>query len=260
MTRKASSTDIDNAIRDYIAGDSIEVTARRYHIGDVRLTTILRDKGLFRDRTTRYCRMGAKIATTLRSKLGVNAQDIVRRYVAGESELSIANDLGISRNVVEMRLTIAHIPRRGVSAANRIRFTNPIKRAITTRKAHFSMGRGENEVCALLEARGYKPLQQAIIDRYNIDLLLPAVVVEVHWQTGHPFYRAHDRKRLEYLTNSGWNVIYIWVTPPHPLTDTAADYIVAFQKQTRGNPSGIGEYRVIRGTGELVASGRGNIN
>jgi very-short-patch-repair endonuclease len=260
MTRKAPMADMENAIQDYLAGDSIETTARKYHTSDLRLTAILRDRALFRDRVTSYRLRTPKIATAISRRFDPYSPEIIRRYIAGESELSIANNLALSRNVVARRLATAYIPRRNGSEANRLRFRDYRQRGIATRQAHLSMGRGETEFCSMLEARGYNPIRQLVVGRYNLDLVIPSVAVEVHWRSDHPFRRLFDRERVKYITNLGWHMIFVWVDASHPLTENAAENVVAFAQIAQRNPPGIGNYRVIRGTGEIVAEGCGNIN
>jgi hypothetical protein len=51
----------------------------------------------------------------------VDAPQIVRSYLDGESELALAKNLGVSRDVIRRRLLEAGVAIRGVSAANVIR-------------------------------------------------------------------------------------------------------------------------------------------
>ena len=72
----------------------------------------------------------------------------------------------------------------------------------------------------------------------------------------HPSSSPAIRQRVKYLRKRGWSVLYIWVTARHPLTRRAADQIVAAGQAAERNPALIGQYWVIRGTGEFVAEGR----
>ena len=258
MTRKVSNADFDNAIRDYLAGESIEVVARRYHTSDWRLSSFLKSRDLLRTKSDRYAIIGRKNAA-ISTKYDALTGEIVHRYAGGESELSIATALHISRNVVERRVKCANVRRRTIAEANTIRFRDPHQCGIATRKAHLSMGRGETEVCRMLVDRGYTPQRQVVVGRYNIDIVIPAVAVEVHWRSDHPFRRAFDRQRIKYLTELGWHIIYIWIDANHPLTDDAANYIIAFAQVAQRNPAGIGQYRVVRGSGEIVTEGCGDV-
>lgn len=116
---------------------------------------------------------------------------------------------------------------------------------------------------AMLEARGLATTLEQASGRYNIDIAVSPVAVEVHRYSFNPLgaTRLHERKRTNYLCNRGWLVCYVWIRPrQYLLTDDAADYVVSLAEEAKRDPSLIGEYRVIRGTGELFATGRGDGN
>lgn len=261
--RKASSFNVDNAVTDYIAGESVETVARRYHIGDRRIRDILITRNLFRDEINRRIVRGLHTGISRRALAGLDDAAIVRRYIAGESEFSLAQTFRVDRSSIAARLRAANVPRRNRHQANNTRFLDPHQRAIVARKAHLSMGKGEIELLGMLNQRGYFPMRQGIIEGYNIDLALPSVAVELHWRTDDPlsrFTKASQRQRIIQLTNWGWHVIYIWVDNSHPLSAAAVNDIITFAQTAQRNESGIGQYRVIRGGAEVVATGCGDLD
>lgn len=115
-------------------------------------------------------------------------------------------------------------------------------------------GAGEAVVGEWLRKRGLEVIPQLAVERYNIDLALGPVAVEIHWKTGSPFSSRNTGSRIKYLTHRGFHVIYIWVGKC-PLRESVADDVVAFLEQASSDPSPIGKYRVIRGCGEFVTEG-----
>jgi hypothetical protein len=107
--------------------------------------------------------------------------------------------------------------------------------------------------------RGVQTTMEAACGRYNIDIACGPVAVEVHAYSFNPIgsTRLRERDRLKYICNRGWLLLYVWISArAFILNPSAADYIVAMLEATKRDPSTIGQYRVIRGSGELVSLGR----
>ena len=95
------------------------------------------------------------------------------------------------------------------------------------------MGEGESQLAQMLLDRGLKFVRQHPVERYNIDLALGNLAVEVHRPDRHPFHpRSRELARCENLLRLGWNVIYVW-TRGEEITDLAADEIVSFYEVSR---------------------------
>lgn len=263
MSRKANDTDLNNAVRDYIAGEGIESLAQRYHTGDRRLKELLTSLGLFRSIKERYTISSRKGSAKRRARLPIAPDTVASRYLCGESEKALAFAFGTNRNVIRARLIATGISPRNRSEAQTLRMTDIDARGMTTRQAHFAFGRGETELADRLTECGMTLTRQMVIHNYNVDIASPPVAVELHARTTNPMGRAQafrERKRIKQLTDWGWHVIYIWVSPGHILTDRAIKDVVTFTQTANRNPAGIGQYRVIRGSGELVASGCGDLD
>lgn len=130
--------------------------------------------------------------------------------------------------------------------------------ALTRQRKLRGQSRYEIELLVLLQARGLAPIPQQAIGPYNCDLGTFPVAVEIfggHWHWGTKHERLFPR-RTRYLLDRGWHVLVILVDERHPIIAGVADYVVSYVEQARRSPASVREYRVIRGTGETLASGR----
>src|SRR5258708_34118137 len=93
----------------------------------------------------------------------------------------------------------------------------------------------------------------------SLVLSLESGLVEIHVTATNPLSRLKTRDRIKYLTNLGWSILYIWVTQGHFLSEAAADDAIAFLEATKSDPSPIGQYRALMGSGQLVTRGRANL-
>jgi len=265
MTAKLPASKIDNAIRDYANGDSDSVVCARYDIGRTTLFRYLKRNGI----PTHDRRMPMPIA------------EIISLYAVGESENAIAAKYGISRNVIRRRLIESGVEIRGQTEANRLLQSSRTheqrmayiaaahtavrgkkrtiedlsKRAIGKERMQSHASETERQFAQWLTDYGLSPVMQKAIGTYNIDIAVPPVAVEIFGGGWHAYgsHAARSSKRFNYILNNGWAAVAIWVSSKYcPLTVEAADYVVAFLEQVRGNPSLIGQYRVIRGDGKDV--------
>lgn len=114
------------------------------------------------------------------------------------------------------------------------------------------VGVGEAYLAEKLLAKGLESTPQAAIKGYNIDLLCDHLAVEVHNYTTRPTERSHLLARSIDLMCGGISVIYVRTGPTFPeITDAAVNQVVAFYNETSGNPSALGQYRVVRGDGQV---------
>lgn len=213
----------------------------------------------------------------------LDIDNLIRRYQAGESELKLAREFSVSRNVVRRRLVDAGMTPRTGSQANFLRFARMTKDEIAVltapshnairgshrtertkvksaiyRERHPWLGASKSEYVLaqmLLDKRGVNTIPQKAIGIYNVDLAieLPRVAVEVYggnWHTCPKHTRLHN-ERTPYILNEGWNIVIVWVsTRSYPLSLRAADYIVAFMQELSLNKPTVSQYRMIRGDGK----------
>lgn len=264
MTRKISSADFENAIQAYVTGEGAVSVARRFHCGKQRVSDELKARGLWRD----------PYAT-------IPCEEIAARYTSGESENAIAKSLGVSRNVIATRLRVAGAERRTSAAANqllasqtpltehhrRIRIAQDANRGRKQsfeHRCHIAASRQTNisnsspaEIMLVqwLADEGIWSTPQQAIGPYNVDIGAYPVAVEILGGAWHAGKSIHP-KRTRYILDQGWSLVFIWShIRRSPLTFAATDYVAAFLKELRSNPSSVGQYRVIRGDGQELARG-----
>jgi DNA-binding CsgD family transcriptional regulator len=129
------------------------------------------------------------------------------------------------------------------------------KQARTNELSLHLIGRGEAQFIGWLRERGADPLPQHPFGPYNIDAAILPVAVEILHGPHSPLAHAQALKKTKYLTNWGLTVLWVWIPRRGTLTERAADYAVALLELSQRHPSTLGHYRVIRGSGELVAAG-----
>lgn len=213
----------------------------------------------------------------------IDVDDLVRRYIAGESEKALAELFGVSRTPIRRMLLNAGVEIRGRSAAmyQRMAATSPDERARLAAAAHDAV-RGKPKTPDFLRARaagverqgashgnasaaevgfgemlrdaGRPVIHQKAIGPYNVDLAAGSVAVEI---LGGGWHRSKRHgERLRYILDGGWDVIYIWVGRRFPLGSGAAQYVISHCEIRDGDPTAPRCYRVIRGGGEFLAGGR----
>lgn len=212
--------------------------------------------------------------------LPFNFDDAIRRYNSGEALEPLAHSLGVSFGRLRLVFQRAGVPLRNRSSALRVRMkkigpkgraklvaaahravkgrkkpirevAERVKLAAITREIHCSfIGKHERELALLLVQRGLIPIPQKSVGSYNIDVAIFPVAVEIHTATNHPLKMPKFQRRLKYLLDCGWWVIYVRPTKTRPLSEIAADEILAFYQLAQRNPTLRGQYRVIWGSGE----------
>ena len=264
MASAIDPTKYNDAIERYLAGETLEKAAagagisRRALIGEMDRRQI--------------SRRGGALATPT---------DLVARYMAGESELALSGSYGISRIALRRMLVEGGAEIRGRSEAgkNRASKMTADERMAQVSKAHDAVrgkpveesvlvkaaqarelnprppSAGERQLLAMLRKRGLRPRREVAVGRYNVDLAVPGVAVEVLGGKWHGYKATHHR-RTKAILDAGWHVIFVWNHDRTPLDAGAADHIVSFCEAASGDPSSVREYRVVRGDGQLIASGR----
>ena len=206
----------------------------------------------------------------------LDVDDLVRRYLAGTSEQTLAAELGVSRTPVRRILLEAGVEPRGRSDAMLLRMaqTSPDERQRLAAAAHDAvrgkrrgpdelalravarqvtcqyLGRGEDLLRGWLAERGLPTTPQLAAGPYNIDLAAPPVAVELWLSTNHPMRRARLRQKTEDLCDLGWLVVWVWVGNGDMLCESVADKIVTLAESARRDPSLLGQHRVVRGRGD----------
>jgi very-short-patch-repair endonuclease len=114
---------------------------------------------------------------------------------------------------------------------------------------------GEMLLGEALSDRGLLVVPQKAIGKYNVDLAVAPVAVEVLGGGWHSSKRSHATRTPEIL-DAGWHLVFVWNYEGVSalVADAAADYLVAFLEEVRRNPPAVSQYRVITGSGQLLAA------
>jgi len=211
----------------------------------------------------------------------LDEKDITESYVAGESCKSLSLRFDVDRNVINRILKKHNIKIRNRSEGmytrmgkttteERILLTNsahdavrgvkrPIQelreRAIQRQSSGIYIGKGEDELYQMLLSRGLKPVRQFAYEQFNIDFSFQPIAVELLFHTASPLTRKLDRNKIEFLTHTGWAVLYIRLRSLSDLSEKHADYVQSYLSEfdIKRTP---GEFRVINKNCEIEAEGR----
>ena len=277
MTRKASDTDIDNAIKAYLGGDNGLVAARKFNTSQQTLSKILKAKGLLRTRSESWAIQARKLSATRLASNPISGE-LAAMYEAGLSENEIAKYFRVSRSAIKTRLEAAGVERRSIGEAARWRiskYTQDEKNEMMISAQEYCRGRklpldlqikiaksreksamcsdSERILTSWLRDYGVKCIPQRAIGIYNTDIAIHPVAVEVlggYWHSSKPTHA----ERTRYILNQGWHMVFVWAHHYRsPISPAVADYIVTFLNEVGTNPSSVRQYRVIRGDGKELA-------
>jgi len=273
MTAKFTDAHDDDIIQRYLSGETPSKIAERYGISKDVIARILKEN-----------------ATQMRPsawspKVFLPGLAVAEMYVTGKSVNAISKHYGCTRSTVVRVLKEAGIRLRGRSeaetvkwaqmkSASRRRQTEAAQEAVRGRKRSFETlcktaktretrqthkSVTEDILASMLQRMGFAPVIQKAIGPYNCDLAVHPVAMEIfgggwHW---HGLHLRRSEKRFRYILDRGWNILAVVISPPRwPLNSEVADYIGAYLEALSSHPPEICEYRMIRGAGELLASGR----
>ncbi|SCF39382.1 Very-short-patch-repair endonuclease [Micromonospora carbonacea] len=149
-----------------------------------------------------------------------------------------------------------------VGADGRRRYTEEfmIARARQRQERRSNHSAGDQLMEDMLRQRGLAPVAQQAIGKYNVDVAVAPVAVEVLGGGWH-LEKRHHSTRTPQILNAGWHLVFVWNREGRSaLGEGAADYVVAFLDEVGRQPPTVGQYRVISGDGQLLAAGSGQDN
>lgn len=211
-----------------------------------------------------------------------NENDIVSFYLEGFSEKSTAKQFKVDRGTIRKVLLRNGVKPRNRSEAMYLRMSQatPAERSYLARKAHDALrgvkrkeseliqkaitrqntlqyvGMGEDTLNQWLIERGLKTIPQLAVDRFNIDIAIPPIAVELMIASCDPLLDRYNPKKIKYLTNNGWAVVYIHIKRLELLSEVHANQIMVFCDLVSRDPSYIGQYWVIGSDAQIKATGR----
>jgi len=261
------ATDIDSIVNMYESGlSSIEISKK---LG-VCKATILK-------------RLNSAGVVMRSNKINIPISDIKRMYIDDLiSENAIAAKFGVSRNVIRRLLNENGIHVRNQSESESVKWSkmDAKQRAKQVESAHKAMlakppefhrdsaikqaiskeaslaKACDNEIAFIngFKKLGYTVTPQKAFGPYNIDIAINGTAVEIHGNGCHPHTHTYYRKRVMDLLKGGWSVIYI-KTVGKVHADIATQKVSRMIDLIESDKSGVCHYGMIRGSGELMASG-----
>jgi len=220
---------LDDAIQDYLSGESLYSLSSRYGVNRRGLTLHFQKRGVaIRDRSA--------------------GQQLRNAHMTREQRLA-------NTAAAHTAMRGKKFPGKGAGRVNTL--GAKLKLAQTRQIRQLSVDPAERQLAEMLMTRGLSVIPQQAVGIYNCDIGAYPVAVEVYGGGWH-FYGRHlarAPKRLRYFLDAGWHVLIVVVSDRFPLSPVAADYIATFSEHARSHPSLTREYRMIRGAAELIASG-----
>jgi hypothetical protein len=208
----------------------------------------------------------------------IDINNCIKEYLAGKSIKQLSVDNGVSRQVFYRIFRENDIPIRNRSASmfTRMAQTSPEERkrlAFAANEAKRGLantpemlekrakagkrfiGMFEQEFIDAISSCGIKCSPQEPFMSYNLDIGCGDIAVEIHTQTASPLSPRFLPKLMN-CVNSGKSMIYVWINPTkNILLPECYDNVISILQEFCTNPPIRSKYWVIRGTGELYATG-----
>lgn len=213
-----------------------------------------------------------------RKNTHINADDCIKEYFAGKSIKQLAIDNGVSRQVIYRIFRENDVPVRNRSEAmftrmanttfaerQRLAFAaNEAKRGLANTQEMLEkrakagkrfIGKFEHEFIDAISSAGIPTVPQEPFMSYNLDISCGDIAVEIHTQTASPL-TPNFLPKLMNCVNAGKSMLYVWINPRKDIVlPICYENVVSIIQQFRSDPPVRSKYWVIRGTGELYATG-----
>lgn len=263
MTRPTDPAKIADLIKAYESGKSIGESAAVAGVSITVANREVRKAGVWENRQRRATPPG-----------------LVEDFLGGESVKALAARHGIERSSVYRMLGEAGIDGRGRSSAMRLRWQHATdtergamldaahdttrgrtpadaeRTAIARAKGGQTMSAYERDLGAAIAAKGISVAYGVPCGRYNIDIVAGAsVAVEVFGGNWHAYGRHAARfgERSRHVLDAEYDLLIVWAGKRTFDPVACAEHVVALAQLPDRNPSGRRQYRVIRGSGQVLA-------
>lgn len=217
----------------------------------------------------------------------LDAEEIARRYLEGESVYALARHYHAGLQTIRDRLRDAGVPIRTRSEARLVRLmqtsaeerqaqvqvaaerrrAQPSSEEALHRQALARQRRWDDRalsaaghiIVRLLRSRGYKVDCFTPVGRYNVDITVGAVAIEVLTNTRHASSKRRG-DRLRSLMEHGYSVLFVRVDGRTvvPLCPQALQSIASFVAIRRRFPLQTNIFQVIRQDGKIFSFGTVN--
>ena len=253
MPAKLPDSERRNALELYLSGLSTRAIHEQTGRSEHWIAKVLRESGATRSLSDARKLHFKRGGWHNKARYDLPSEDIVRRYLAGESAQALAIEFGTESNAIHKRVRDAGFRVRGVAEAARLLHREQIVATVAKSRSRL-VGWGEDILAERLRERGEITDLQRPEGKVNVDIAIPSVAVEVWLSSSHPFADAYCRERVKYLANRGWWCCYVFVSRrTRVLRPEVTDQIIALAQLARSNPSAPRQHWVVRGCGEIAA-------
>ena len=269
--------DLDDLIRRYEAGETAQKLANERGIYVYVVTRWLREANV--PLRSRSDRLYGAWKHRYRASDRLPAEELVRRYLSGESGKVLAESYGVNRTAINAVLRRAGVMIRGRSAGMVARWAggeSPDRllraawkarrgtvveaaearhRSEGRQRVRSGVGRYEAEVAEALQRYGLSVVEQMAVGPYNVDVALDAERVAVEIFTGgvkRPAPRGRSvLQKFEDLLDGNWTVVRV-IARTHVDVDGLCQYLIALAEAVRRDEAAWRGYGVVRGDGQPV--------
>jgi hypothetical protein len=258
----------DNIIKMHKSGNVVSEIAKQFNVSKSFVYKVIKQHG--------ETFVSRRIADHPKSA------DVIADYISGISENGVSIKHGIQRDTVKRILAYNNIKRRNQSEAETLKWSqmtkdkrlkqvakanhtmrnmpkefhasNSIKQAISKEKSLSKVGDFEMIFMDFLNKLGHRCTPQLAFGAYNIDIAIGNTAIEIHNNTAHPHNHPYYRQRIVRLLESDWNVIYV-KTIGKVDVKRATSKLSQMIDLIQSNKPTLGQYGVIRGSGDFIATG-----
>ena len=271
----------DHFAQRYLAGESAQKLSKELQVKSDTVTRWLRQSGI-EPRSKAEANTGVLASSAM-------AQEIVARYVAGESENALAKAFGFSRTPIRRLLVQNGIHIRDQSESELLKWAgmSDERRKHQVAKAHQAR-RGQKDSFEVQAKRarawhhrtshqswredalgqaiyecGLFVEYQAPIGPYNLDLSIGGMSISVEIECGNwgrPRTSEQYRERIKYILNQGWRILFVFAKNCDLAFPAITDKVIAYYKFACGDESTRGKYGMVRGDGETVSTRTMNLD
>lgn len=224
-----------------------------------------------------------EVVDVARKLTPAEVDDLISRYRLGESQNQLATAFGISqasvsrwvkkrgatisRSEAETRKWAAMLPEQRTaqvsSAHAAVRgMTRTVsdleRRALGKQRTEAHATDEERAIARHLNGLGIDTIAQQAVGKYNLDIGMEPVAVELFGGAWHMHGEHWTRlpQRVKDIADAGWNLLIAWTHAVHPLdVAVVAEDAAAYLEVSRRDPSFRRQYRVIWGDGQFIAAG-----
>ena len=218
-----------------------------------------------------------------------NIDNIIKDYLSGVSVNKLAQQEGVSRNVIDRVLKKHGVKLRSQSEAESMKWSfmseqqrkrqvqkahqatkgrfistsEKIKRAKSAYNTAHKTGLYEKKLCKIISQIGYTPQIQKNFGIYNLDIGIKELPIAIEIQSnGHS--KLTNRKNLnraKYICSRENFLLYIIIKQrEEPCFKSLRNYLISFFEQISGDKTFLGKYGMISSNGEPFSSPRYNFN